>query len=157
MGIRNNTDSIYNSDIICRALLDTNIILDYVDIHRPEHESAKDLVITASASTTLHLYTSIGSYKDTYYILHRLYQNEQLARTAIERLIEDADIEPVDLLASYALSALKSNEPDFENALIATCAEWEKMDVIITRDEKAFVATSLPCMDARTFLLARKQ
>ena len=131
-----------------KLLVDTNILLDYCDTNRPEHESARLLVEKAAEDSSVSLVASIGSYKDAYYILRRLYRSEPEARHVIARLMDDAGIEPVDLLARYGKEAIASNEPDFENGLIRASAENESVAAIISRDSEAFSHSPVQCMDA---------
>ena len=98
----------------------------------------------------VELHASISSFKDLYYILSRLYKDEGRARLAVERMMGSL-VAPVDLLASYGPAALSCDAPDFEDGLIRVSAEREGADVLLTRDTKAFVGSSVAHMSAQQF------
>ena len=118
-------------------LADTNILFDYCDPARPEHQLAVQLVEGAAASPDIHLCTLVSSLKDVYYVLGHLYKDEQKARRAVQLLMENC-FEVIDLLAAYGFGAVRSDEPVFEDGLVRMAAESLRVDAIISRDERAF-------------------
>lgn len=131
-----------------RILVDTNILLDFCDANRPSHDDAVALVHEGVRREDVAILASIGSYKDAYYILTRLYKDEHVARTVIKGLMNDAGIAPVDMLAAYGNLAVESDEPDFEDGLIRATAECEAVDMIATRDVAAYARSRIPHLDA---------
>lgn len=133
-----------------RLLLDTNAILDYCDTARAEHGVACRFIQHAVERATPLLVT-VGSLKDAYYVLRRLYASEPLARQVVGRLIE-GPLTVIDLKAPYARAALDSDEPDFEDGLVRAAAEAEGVFAIITRDACAFKGSAVPAMSAARYL-----
>lgn len=136
-----------------RLLLDTNILLDFVDPARACHDDAVALFWYAAErdNSPVRLMASISSFKDVYYILCRLYADEPRARKLVGEIM-GAHVEPVDLLASYGSLALESDEPDYEDGLLRVTAEDQGVTVIISRDEKAFGNSLVPRMSAGEYL-----
>ena len=127
-----------------RLLLDTNIVLDYCDAARADHE-ATCRFIRDSVERSVALLVTVGSLKDVYYVLRRLYASEPLARQVVGKLVA-GPLTAVDLKASYAKLALESDEPDFEDGLVRAAAETEGVFAIITRGGRAFVGSAVPAM-----------
>ena len=135
-----------------RIFCDTNFLLDVFDPDRTGHGDALALLwYCAEDPSRAQAIASITSFKDAYYILTRLYKNEQLARSSIEGLM-GTFVQPIDMLAEYGAEALICNEPDFEDGLIRICAEHEGATAIITRDTSAFAGCIIPHMTAAEFL-----
>lgn len=129
-------------------LIDTNVLIDYCDRLRPSHEEAASLVRVAAEHGDVDLIVLVSSLKDLYYILCRRLQNESLARQATEVASQSVFV-VTDLLASYALRALLSNEPDFEDGLIRAAAEELDVEAIVSRDGQAFALSRIPRLDAQ--------
>ena len=135
-----------------RVFCDTNFLLDVCDKDRLRHLDAIALLWYAETNASaVKLIASASSFKDAYYVLCRLYHDEQSARESIEGLMGKL-VHPVDLLASYGAEALSSGEPDFEDGLIRACAEHEGACVIITGDKEAFAGSAVPALSAAAFL-----
>lgn len=131
-------------------LVDTNVLIDYCDRHRPCHEDAVNLV-HAAASQGVELAVLVSSLKDLYYILCRRLRDESLARKATE-VASTSVFSVSDLLASYAPLALASDEPDFEDGLVRIAAERMAVEAIVSRDKNAFAYAHVPRLDAREAL-----
>ena len=129
-------------------LVDTNVLIDYCDRERPCHAAAVDLVHVAAARGDVDLVVLVSSLKDLYYFLCRRLQDETLARKATE-LASSSVFVVADLLAAYALLALSSDEPDFEDGLVRVAAERLGAEAIVSRDARAYVHASVPRLDAQ--------
>lgn len=134
-----------------RVLLDTNVLLDYLDARRSEHETARSLV----RAILLHGGSPVApasSYKDVYYILRRSLGSESDARALVKGLVECIPITPIDLRGTDLAPAAASNESDFEDGLVRRLAERERLTAIVTRDASAFRSSFVPAFDPREFL-----
>lgn len=134
-----------------RVLLDTNVLLDYLDARRSEHETARSLV----RAILLHGGSPVApasSYKDVYYILRRSLGSESDARALVKGLVECIPITPIDLRGTDLAPAAASNEPDFEDGLVRRLAERERLTAIVTRDASAFRSSFVPVFDPQEFL-----
>ena len=134
-----------------RVLLDTNILLDYLDARRAEHAAARELV-HAALGAGMALAAAASSYKDMYYILRRSLKDEDGARGLIRGLMECVPITAVDLRATDLAPAIASDELDFEDGLVRQVAEREHLVAIVTRDAAAFAGSPVPSFGPREFL-----
>lgn len=134
-----------------RVLLDTNILLDYLDARRSEHKTARGLV-RAILSHDGSPVAPASSYKDVYYILRRSLGSESDARALVRGLVECVPISPIDLRGSDLAPAAASDEPDFEDGLVRRLAERERLVAIVTRDASAFRSSFVPVFDPQEFL-----
>ena len=134
-----------------RVLLDTNVLLDYLDARRSEHDTARRLVraILAHGGSPV---APASSYKDVYYVLHRSLGSEGDARALVRGLVECVPITPLDLRGTDLAPAAASDEPDFEDGLVRQLAERERLVAIVTRDASAFRSSFVPTFDPREFL-----
>ncbi|MBQ2680515.1 MAG: PIN domain-containing protein [Eggerthellaceae bacterium] len=131
-----------------RLLLDTNILLDCVDPSRAFHGDAMRLMAWCNGGGDMGIASS-HSLNDAYYIMSRRY-DEPSAREAVRVLAELVVIGPIG--AEETLLAIDSNEPDFEDGLIRSCAELNDVDFIVSRDEKAFQKAKIRRVTAAEYL-----
>lgn len=131
-----------------KLLLDTNILLDAAINERPGFAFAL-LLFDELQNKKAEGYISASSLKDVYYVLTK-YSDEQAARQYISALLNVFNVLPVDL--SICKDAIESNEHDFEDGLIRSTAESVPVDFIISRDEKAFVKSSIKRLSAQDYL-----
>ena len=134
-----------------RVLVDTNYLLDYIDSGRGEHQVAVDLMHKMQEHEVYPV-AAASSYKDVYYILNRILRDEAKARWLVFGLIDCVPIGAVDLKMEYLTRAISSDEPDFEDGLIRSIAEQEKVTAIITRDKKAFEGSYVPSFSPAEFM-----
>ena len=131
-----------------RLLLDTNVLLDCVDPSRACHDDAMRLMTQCNGGGSLGIASSL-SLKDVYYIMGKLY-DEPTARKAVDVLTGLVVIGPIS--AEETLSALNSDEPDFEDGLVRACAELNDVDFIISSDKDAFRKATIRKLTAAEYL-----
>ena len=124
-----------------RLLLDTNILIDLLDAGRPQHRHALRLV-----KSDAELCTVVSSLKDVYYVLSKIYQDKSRALEDVKQLMTILNV--LDLTARHAQTAIKTDEPDFDDGLVRAVAESSGVDMIVTRDIKAFEHSLLQAVDA---------
>ena len=134
-----------------RVLLDTNVLLDYLDARRAEHATARELLHALLASGAAPV-APASSYKDVYYVLRRSLGSEPAARELVRGLVECVPVTAVDLRGSDLAPAIVSDEPDFEDALVRQLAERERLAAIVTRDASAFASSHVPVFAPRVLL-----
>ena len=134
-------------------LLDTNVVIDFIDNSRPQHKVAQR-IFSISLINSFTLYLPVLSIKDCYYILRRLKMTDFDIRKGLNTLIDF----PCVLLAGMdevdVRDALRSNEPDLEDGLIRAVAERLGVDAIISRDVDAFKNSPIPRISPAEALLA---
>jgi len=124
------------------VVLDTNVLIDFLSIARPEHNLAIAMVRTLQASAVkVHIVAT--SLKDIYYVLSR-YDGETVARAAVTTMVAIFTILPVN--GDCCRRALACGEPDFEAGIIRAAAEIARVDYIVSRDTHAFVGSLVPCL-----------
>lgn len=134
-----------------RVLLDTNVLLDYLDARRDEHATARELMhalLSAGAAPV----APASSYKDVYYVLRRSLKSEPAARELVRGLVECVPVTPISLRGSDLAPAIVSDEPDFEDALVRRLAERNRLVAIVTRDASAFASSFVPVFSPRALL-----
>ena len=132
------------------VLLDTNIVIDYIDAKRPCHGDAATLLEQLLESPSIDPVILTSSIKDAYYILCRRYGAEQAVRSRLQALCDI--IQPSDVAWAALQAAFSSDEPDLEDGIVRAAAELSRCTAIITRDAEAFARSPIPALDARGFL-----
>ena len=122
-----------------KALLDTNILIDFMVPDRPQSNEAA-LILEAAGTGRINAVASAASLKDVYYITRKSYP-DALVRDYLAAFLDLLEIAPVDRAA--CICALASDEPDFEDGVVRAIAESAQVDFIVTRDAGAFANSSL--------------
>ena len=104
---------------------------------------------SVSATETASLAWRALSFKDVYYVAAKIH-GEPWARNAVRMLMDLLAIVPVD--AEVLDGAALSNEPDFEDGIVRSCAELNGADFIITRDRSAFAKCKIRAVSASDYL-----
>ena len=129
-----------------RLLVDTNIILDYLDEREEFIESARKLMVLGFLHE-FELWMSASQVTDLFYLL----TNGGRASEAegVKRSIRQARqfIRVCPLTEANVDAALESTWSDFEDACVYQCAFRLKADAIITRNRKDFEKSSIKVFD----------
>jgi len=131
-----------------RVLIDTNVILDFLQKRQPFFESAAK-VIMVCREQIVQGGISAQSIADMFYILRKDYTSEERRRILLD-ICQIMDIESID---KYKLiSALLNDDfDDFEDCLQTKCAETFNAEYIITRNIKDFSKSSIPSITPEDF------
>jgi predicted nucleic acid-binding protein len=119
-----------------KILADNNIILD-VFLPNEFFEEESRMIYDLVFDRNFEFFVCSNSLTDIYYFLKK-YKRAAEAKGYIESLIELFTIIPLN--ADDCLSAVSHKMSDFEDAVIAVCAEKAGVDYIISRD-KNFLST----------------
>lgn len=124
-----------------RLLLDTNIMLDLFACRKEFCKEAFALKAMALCEDA-DLWVSAKSFTDVFYLMNRKkeFDSEAILRVFLENLeyLNVCGIDREDIVESA-----KENWPDFEDCLVARCAEKVKADLLITRDAGGFDRSSV--------------
>lgn len=131
-----------------KLLVDTNIFLDVAIDAREEHVPGV-LLWDEFLYGEIEGYVAATSLKDVYYILGK-YEGESRSRDFIEAILKIFQVVPVDALVCK--TAIRSNEPDFEDGIVRECAESIPVDFIISPDKSAFGRSYIKCLTAQEYL-----
>jgi len=126
--------------MVIRVVLDTNVILDFLNITRLEHNQAVTL-LDVLRRRGVNICAAATSLKDIYYILGRS-DGKPIAKKAVESVLATMTILPVDFDCCQCAST--STEPDFEDGIIRAAAEIAQTDYLITRDTSVFIGARVP-------------
>ena len=118
-----------------RIYLDTCVIIDYLSSRVPFSEDAEK-ILTLVANNKIYAYISASSITDIHYILKKHFQDEQITRKYMIKVL--SLIEILDTLSYNIKTVFDSPINDFEDALIEEISYQNKLSYIVTRNTKDF-------------------
>ena len=118
-----------------RIYLDTCVIIDYLASRVPFSEDAEK-ILTLAANNKIYAYISASSITDIHYILKKHFQDEQITRKYMIKVL--SLIEILDTLSYNIKTVFDSPINDFEDALIEEISYQNKLSYIVTRNTKDF-------------------
>jgi len=115
-----------------KVLIDTNVVLDKLAVRQPFHIEANTIFDLIADGKIIGFITA-SSITDIYFLLGKAI-GFNLSLKAIENLLDVFEV--ISVTKIDCQNAVKSNIKDFEDALVAVCADKEDLDFIITRDDE---------------------
>jgi predicted nucleic acid-binding protein len=131
------------------AVIDTNVVLDYVLEREGFAQAAADCLerlLTQKAKTFL----TASTITDIYDVALRQTKNAAGAKEIIAKLLDAFQIASVD--GADCAKALEIGVGDYEDAVLCVCASKVKADCIITRNAKDFAASPVKVITPDDFL-----
>ena len=113
-----------------KLFLDTNVLFDYISNKPPYCEDAFNLTIM-SAFDDAQLFVSSKSFTDVFYSMKK-FRSPDVIQNSFLDCLEVFNVYP--LSADDIYSACKLGCEDFEDALIAVCANRAGVDYLVSRD-----------------------
>lgn len=132
-----------------KILLDTNVLMDVVANRQPWVEDALVLFELANQKK-ITLVATDCSFVNITYINRKLFAKEELY-SLLEELREFVHV--IEMGEAVIDDAIRSRWNDFEDCAQYYAAKCEKVDYIITRNEKDFSASDIPVLSPHSFLL----
>jgi predicted nucleic acid-binding protein len=131
-----------------RVLIDTNVVLDVLQVREPFFEASKRLLAAAETGgvqgmIAAHTVTTL------FYLISKDKSSGQ-ARTTITNLLQFLKVASVD--QSTIEQALNLSYPDFEDAVQMLSAVQSKCDFLISRNVDDFKPGLLPVLSPVDFL-----
>jgi predicted nucleic acid-binding protein len=123
-----------------RVLIDTNVVLDFLQEREPFVKNAARLFERIDAGE-IEGFVAATTITNIYYIVRRA-AGRVVAQDAIDQILSDLNICAVDL--EVLEQALALNFEDFEDAVQYACAVVHRVDAIVTRDRSGFVNAEIP-------------
>jgi predicted nucleic acid-binding protein len=120
-----------------KIVLDTNIVIDAISEREPFYVDAQKILMMA-ATEKITCYLTSNSLTDIYYVLCKSLKKAR-AKDVIKSLLYSLEI--IEVGSEDCWEALNSPMEDFEDALVAVCAEKVGVNYIVTRDEE-FIKSS---------------
>lgn len=121
-------------------MLDNNVILDFLMRREPFFELANKVFMLGVFEDSEN-YISVPMLTDIYYLLQKDYGSQE-AQSMIENNLSCLNL--VGSTADDALWCLRQRWNDYEDCLVARCAENIKADYIVTRDKGGFKKSIVP-------------
>ncbi len=127
---------------IIRVLLDVNVCIDII-VNRSLSPENKRELFAVFIQNKSEVFVPAFSIDTVFYILNSTMKiDKQVAKNAIQKLLKYTKLLHTSDEAIH--KAFVSNFSDFEDALINSLAETNKMDVILTNNTSDFVHSELP-------------
>ena len=132
-----------------KAIIDTCVILDYLQRREPFFDDALNLAI-GSANREFEAYISANSITDLYYIIHKYTHDDKETRKHLTNLTQVFGI--ADTLAEDCIYALHSEMTDYEDAVMSETASRTGVDYIVTRNVRDYTKSKIPVVTPGEFL-----
>lgn len=132
-----------------KALIDTCIVMDFLQHREPFAEDAKSIFRSAACEQFTGCITA-KSATDIYYLTHRCTHSDKEARKKLNSLL--SIISMLDSAAVDVFHALSSETTDFEDAVMIETTSRSHVDCIITRNQKDYQKSSVPVFSPAEFL-----
>ena len=134
-------------------VLDSNIVLDHIDRREPFYELSRKVCLLGVVGEA-NTYITVNMLSDIYYLLRKDF-GSQGAQEMIEQDLSFLQL--VSVTPEDAQKALAARWNDFEDCLVACCAEKIGADYIITRNVKDFRASKVEAISPKEFFKRLEQ
>ncbi len=131
-----------------RALLDTNVVLDFL-LDRPPFAEASAAVWEANKQKRFVAYISAITPINLFYVARKI-KGAEVAIASVAGLLKECRVCPIDFDSLQTALTLSLN--DYEDAAQLAGALAQGLDAIVTRDPKDFVGSPLPIFSPADFL-----
>ena len=131
-----------------RLFLDTNILIDVVANRQPWVREAL-ILFELARQGKLTLVTTDYSFLNIAYVTRKLYSREEL-KALLKKLSKYMEV--VEMGKDVVFEALEGGWKDMEDHVQSLVARREKVDAIITRNEKDFALSEVQVLSPSTFL-----
>ena len=132
-----------------RALVDTNVLLDYL-ISRPSFVDAATDLWNANEQGHFEGYIAAISPINVFYVARKLPGGNEVARQTVAGLIAAWHICPVTDAVLQAAVTLPMS--DYEDAVQVASAQAQSIDILVTRDQHDFKDAGLTVLSPENFL-----
>ena len=118
-----------------KVFFDTNVIIDAFSSRDNDYRDSQRLVVKV-INKEIDGYISSKQITDIYYVLRKYVPNEEIKRQIIKDIVESFNVLP--LLPSDVSISLKSDIPDFEDAVLEEAVSVNRIPFIVTHNAKHF-------------------
>lgn len=123
-----------------RALVDTNILIDYFGRREPFFQWWAPLLVMQEFGD-IELWVAPQSFADTFYVLSRQVPADALQKAFHESL---SFLKVCTVGSAEVAEATRRSWSDYEDCLVALCAESIDADVLLSRDADGFKDAKMP-------------
>ena len=131
------------------ALIDTNVILDFILRREPHYENAAKINILSEKGYICG-YISASAVTDIFYVAKKELKNKDIAINLIKNLLKTAHIAAVT--EGNIHEALDLNWNDFEDSVQYVAGQNISAEYIITRNPKDFDGSQIEIISPEGFL-----
>ncbi len=131
------------------VLIDTCVIMDFLQRREPYYEDAHRLMQYAGAEAFAGGITA-KSALDIYYLTRKCTHSEKESRTTLNKLLSVVGL--FSTSAEDLFHAISSDVSDFEDAVMVETGLRVQADCIVTRNKKDFARSPLPIYSPSEFL-----
>ncbi len=132
-----------------RVLLDTNVLIDLIAC-REQFLRETHLLKAVAVCGDVEVWVSAKSFTDVFYVCHKggHFSSEELQNAFLQNLtvLKTCSVTGEDI----ALAASRK-WPDFEDCLVALCAEKVGADFLLTRDAQGFSRSAVRTCTPKEF------
>lgn len=132
-----------------KALLDTCVIMDFLQNREPFAQNAKRIMQAAAMELFIGCITA-KSATDIYYLTHRCTHSDKERRSKLNQLLTVVGM--LDRMADDVFHAISSDVKDFEDAVMCETAIRSKIDCIVTRNEKGYADSIVTVYTPKKFI-----
>ena len=132
-----------------KIMCDTNVILDVMLEREPFAEASTD-ILRRCENHEIDGFVSASSITDIFYLVRKYTHSNDSAYNAVGRVLEIVKI--CSVTNNEVIKAYQMKAKDFEDCLLAVCAESFGCDYIVTRNIKDFENFSVPAIEPDKFL-----
>jgi len=132
-----------------KVLIDTNVVIDALTARKPWADAAQAL-LRAAAMGKVQGHVTASQITDIFYLLRRGGLSAVDAKVALRKLVGVLTV--VGISSGDVDAALDSTMPDFEDALLACCAERQRAEYVVTRNAKDFQQSPVPALAPQALL-----
>lgn len=132
-----------------KVMCDTNIILDILLDQEPFAETSAEILRLCEAGK-IEGYTTASCITDIFYIVRKHLHSAERGYDAVEKLLDILKV--CDVNDYHVREALRLRKPDFEDSLVAVCAQSVSCEYIVTRDIKGFAGMDIPFLSPEKLL-----
>lgn len=126
-----------------KIFIDTNVIIDLIADRKPYSQHAIK-IFSAAEKKQISLFVSSHSIITTHYLMKK-YMDEKSLRKLILTLLDFTQI--LSTTSDHIKMGLRSNHPDFEDAIQIFCAaSIQNVDCIVTRNLKDYKTSEIPVL-----------
>lgn len=130
-----------------KVLIDTNVILDAIEVRRDFFDDSSEVI---SLATEYDGFIAASNVTDIYYIEHKRNHSKTKTIKLMKGLFKVFGI--LDTAATDCYNALRSDIPDFEDAVLVESALRSGIDCIVTRNTKDFKNSGIKVYSPAEFL-----
>ena len=139
--------SIENSQI--KVFLDTNVIIDALTMRDKDYLPSRQ-IWRHIIHNNIKGYICSKQITDLYYIFRKYVKNESTIRQYLENIINSFEVLP--FLKGDIIACLKTEMPDFEDAVLCEVAKVNMIPVIVTNNLNHFEKSKIMSLTPQQFL-----